>query len=233
MHRDSGEKVTIVAHSMGGPVTLYFFNNLVNQDWKDEHINAYIPVSGAWSGGNMVLPILVSGIHSLIPEIPILSEYLEDLSPAFQTFESMIWLLPNPDVSADIVLLTSDEKEYSANDYEEMFNDMGKPEYHTKHEYARLINGEYTAPNVPTYCFYGVDVETPESFHYGSKFPDSLEEIVMGNGDGQVNLISSEVCLRWSSQDAFYTSKTFSGVRHIEILSNESVLRDIAAVVGI
>ena len=48
MYTQSGNtKVTVVVHSMGGPVSLYFFTSgIVTQQWKDTHINAYITLSG-------------------------------------------------------------------------------------------------------------------------------------------------------------------------------------------
>ena len=62
MYKDGGNaKVTIVAHSLGGPVSLYFLNNVVNQQWKDTYINAFIPIAGAWSGGNVALEAVISG----------------------------------------------------------------------------------------------------------------------------------------------------------------------------
>lgn len=230
MYEVNGEKVTIVGHSMGGPMTLYFLNNIVSQSWKDEHINAFIPLSGAWSGGNMVLPILLSGIDSLLPEIPILSDYLKNLSPAFQSSQSLIWLLPNPSVANDNVLVSTDARQYTANDYEELFTDANVPEYHTKHESILEVNGDFPPPNIPTYCFYGVDVATPEHFKYDDNF-EHLVEITMGDGDSQVNRISSEVCLRWESQEYEFVSKEFPGANHIGMLSDKEILREIAEVV--
>ena len=204
MYQVNEEKVTIVGHSMGGPVTLYFLNNVVSQDWKDEYINAFIPLSGAWSGANMVLPILISGLQSLIPDIPIISDYLEQLNPAFDSMESMLWLLPHPSVYGHKPLVTTTERGYSPQQYEVLFQDIGKPNHYTRFQSVLAINGEYAAPNVPVYCFYGIDVPTFETFHYGSRFPDGKPDIKNGDGDGQVNRISLDVCLRWSQQDAFF-----------------------------
>ncbi len=231
---NDNQRVTIVAHSMGGPVSLYFLNNIVNQTWKHRYINAFVPISGAWSGANMVLPIIVSGLDSLFPAgIPIVSDYLLHLAPAFQSFQSMFWLLPNPAISKDNVLLSTDTDEYTANDYEQMFNEIGRPDDYIKHQHAVLINGNLTAPNVPVYCLYGIDVPTAESFHYGSGFPHDIEQIVMGNGDGQVNVVSSEVCLKWGESQSDFFSKTYSNVKHIAIVSNQEVLSDIAHIAGI
>ena len=43
-------KVMLVAHSMGNPVTLYWLNNYVNQDWKDKFIRMFVSLSGVWGG---------------------------------------------------------------------------------------------------------------------------------------------------------------------------------------
>ena len=56
----------------------------------------------------------------------------------------------------------------------------------------------------------------------------------MGNGDGVVNLRSAENCLRWKEdpkQTQPFASQAFSGVKHLAILENTSVLAEIEAVV--
>ena len=55
-------RVTLVVHSMGGPVSLYFLNNIVSQIWKDTYIHAYIPVAAAWYGGVAALENVISGV---------------------------------------------------------------------------------------------------------------------------------------------------------------------------
>lgn len=233
MYQDGGqEKVTIVAHSMGGPMTLYFLNNIVSQSWKDKYINAFVPLSAAWSGGHLSLPTLLTGINSIVPDVPILGDYLRKLSSSIQSFESIVWLLPNPQVTQDQVLVSTDTKEYSANDYKELFTDANVPEYYDKLEHVLQINGDFQPPNVPTYCFFGVGLPTVESFHYGSDF-GTLKDIDFGDGDGAVNRISSEVCLRWSTQDAHFESKEFKFAGHITMLSNLAILNEIAEIVGL
>ena len=63
MHNSSGEKATLVVHSMGGIVSLC--HEVVTQQWKDMYINAWVTLSGAWSGGNSVIEQTISSI--LVP----------------------------------------------------------------------------------------------------------------------------------------------------------------------
>jgi hypothetical protein len=66
-HANGNRKVAIVAHSMGAPVILYFFtqSEVITQAWKDQYIGNFIPLSGAWGGGNQALEVLVSGFSAI------------------------------------------------------------------------------------------------------------------------------------------------------------------------
>ena len=44
------KRVVIVVHSMGAPVTLYFLTEIVDQEWKDKYLKAFVTVSGVWRG---------------------------------------------------------------------------------------------------------------------------------------------------------------------------------------
>ena len=96
---------------------------------------------------------------------------------------------------------------------------------------------KFPPPNVPTHCFYGVSVDTPQNFHYSRSFPEGANddpEVTTGDGDGTVNLKSSEVCLRWANNNGGHSfeSMTFYGIDHFKIVNSEAVLREIASIVG-
>ena len=76
---------------MGGIVSLYFLNEVVTQEWKDQYINAWVTLSGAWSGG-------VGGLRTVISD---------PFRVAYRTFEGLSWLLPKPYVWNTTVLVTS------------------------------------------------------------------------------------------------------------------------------
>ena len=44
------EKVTLVTHSMGGKLTLYLFNHIVDQAWKNKYIDKWIGFAPAFLG---------------------------------------------------------------------------------------------------------------------------------------------------------------------------------------
>lgn len=221
-------RVTIVVHSMGGPVSLYFLTNFVSQKWKDMYIHSYVTLSGAWSGGNGVLSGLLTGPIPLNQvEEPIGREGSRDV---YRTFASFYLLFPRASVWNDTVLVVTPTQNYTANDYQDLFTDAGYPQGYTQFSEIPL---DWPAPNVDTYCFYGLDVLTPMTFEYGNGLGELPTGTDFGDGDGTVNRPSSEVCLRWSSMsnDYVFNRTTFSGVNHSAIIFDDTVLQAIESVV--
>ena len=62
----TGQKVTLVSHSLGCLVSLYLLNS-VTQDWKDSYIHAWVPVSPAYGGALTDLIQFTSGSNEGIP----------------------------------------------------------------------------------------------------------------------------------------------------------------------
>ena len=235
---NGGRKVTLVSHSMGGPVTLFFLNNVVTQQWKNTYIYAFVSIAGAWSGGNKILQSQISGQlpSSLTPVVQQVCDFPSNLvlrlRSTLRSTESMSWLLPKPSVWGNTILVTTPKRSYTANDYQALFQDMGFPQGFKMYTGISVINAGFTAPNVPVYCFYGTDVQTAESFVYDQGFPDSQPtRIVNGNGDGTVNLKSAEVCLKWKKEQTYFVSKSFSGAAHVAIVQTTAVLQAVEVVV--
>ena len=229
MYEQNGNtKVTIVVHSMGGPVSLYFLTRIVNQEWKDTYIHSYIPLAGAWSGGNAILPSLLSGpISNTDLDMAVGIQELRDL---YRTFPSFYLLLPRAVAWNDTVLVITPTRNYTANDYQQLFADAGYPQGYTQ---FTEIDMQRPAPNVPTYCFYGIGVLTPMTVIYDDGFPNTQPTMIIpGDGDNAVNKPSSEICLQWANSGYPFNRTVFQGVDHGAILTDVSVLQAIGSIVG-
>ena len=55
--------VVIVAHSMGNPVMLYFYNHQP-QAWKDKYLRAHVSLAGVWAGAVKTVRLMTSGKFS-------------------------------------------------------------------------------------------------------------------------------------------------------------------------
>ena len=245
MYQENGNtKVTIVTHSMGSPTTLHFLTSgKVSQTWKDTYIGNFITLSGAWSGGNEALQMQVSGL-TIVNHRPgdmfdifvyVGGQIRESLRPIMRSHQSLSFLLPRPSVWGDTVLVSTPTQTYTANDYERLFSDIELADGYAKYQGVAGINENYPAPNVPTHCFYGIGVDTPLSFTYKESFPKGAdsdpETVTMGDGDGTVNIQSSEVCLHWANSGQLFNHKTFAGVNHADMVTNEEVLKEVEKVV--
>ncbi len=219
-------KVTIVVHSMGGPVSLYFLNNIVTQAWKDQYIHAYIPLSGAWDGAALAMEALLSGEFDSM-----------GLTNLTRTFQGSYWLVPSSDsLGAQHVIAEVGSDRYTTTQYDALFQRAGITEGFTKYTNVKAINSGWIAPNVSTHCFYGLfpnTNNTPEAFIYAADgFPNSKPtSVLMGFGDTVVNAQISEICLQWMNQSAGFTSRPFKA-NHTEMITDPNVLAAIGDIVG-
>ena len=231
MYTDNGNtKVTLVVISMGGPVSLYFLTQVVNQEWKDTFIHSYVTLAAAWSGLNGFLHALITPQPTnnfLFYETPASGQELRSL---FRTFPSYYFVMNPGSVLNDTVVVSTPTTNYTANDYQQLFTNVGYPQGYTQFIESRI---DWPAPNVPTYCFYGLGVPTLETFVYDDGFPDAQPiSVINGDGDGSVNKASAEICLRWANSGYLFNNTVFPGVNHSEFISNKAVLESIAAIVG-
>ncbi len=239
MHKENGQRVTIVAHSIGGLVSHYFLTSYsgINQDWKNKHIEAWITLGTPWGGA-------VETIQTVLSTKETATDWWRVLVPYGSTFESTAWLLPKPSVFGDKVLVETKSGKYTANDYEKLFERINYENGYAMFEGVQQID-RVTYPNVPTYCYYGKkEKKTPERLMYIDTWFNKImrerkdpiqnvkPKIKYGDGDGTVNIDSLRACnTEWSGRKGF-KSKEFDSVDHRGILSNKAVLEDIANIVG-
>ena len=231
-------RVTLVAHSMGGPVSLYFLNNIVDQTWKDTYIHAYVPVAAAWDGAVAALEVILSGTadNNFLVDLLLSISYLRKrIINTVRSFQGVFWLLPSEQIFGNTALVQVGTRNYTANDFRDLFqlsNDRDGYAQYTS--VTHLVDG-WSAPNVSTFCYYGLEGprSTPVFLKYTNKFPnDAPIKRVMGNGDGTVNQRVLEICHDWVNQSAPFEWRVFKA-SHIGIVSDDNLLKAIEQIVTI
>ena len=105
------QPVTLVAHSMGGPMSLIFLQRQ-SQSWKDKYINSLVSLAGAWGGSVKALKVFAIGDD--------LGAYLlrESILKDQQiTSPSLGWLLPSKLFwKDDEILVETQLRNYTFND---------------------------------------------------------------------------------------------------------------------
>ena len=244
--REYKRKINLVASSMGGPVSHYFLTKFtdIDQEWKDEHIENYIILAGAWTGGeNTALQVAISGMTLDIPLFPWIEEFAEhQVDTLVNTFQSPYWLLPNSAIWGKETLVTTKFRNYTADDFEQLFIDTGNKFGYEKYKEVKDLNyenGKQPSPKVPTHCFYGSNRDTPVSFDYSDckHFPDCQDDDIKINmdpqGDTLVNSKGAKVCLDWADSNNDYTfeSQKFN-LDHFQMINDDKVLKAVGRIIG-
>ena len=118
---NNNQKVVLIVHSMGAINSLYFLTKYVDQAWKDMYLRTYVSIAGVWRGAAKSAKAFASGDNEGIPiDRDIWDREGQRSSP------STAWLLPYPSDTwtKDDVLIVTDKRNYSAWDYEALFQDM-------------------------------------------------------------------------------------------------------------
>ena len=210
-------------------MSLYFLNEVVTQEWKDKYIKAYVPIAVPYGGAVPALAALLSGSAEFADfEIPsFLRPCLAELT---RSFESAYWLLPNPKVFNDCVIVeTPSNPNYTAKHYREIFTYRNLQTEWCK--YQGLLNTtamNLSNPNVPTYCLYGTGVPTTEKLVYSERSKLHLE-MMKGDGDGTVNRKSLDVCTRWTNNVCTWHG---SNSGHIGIIKSRLTFKTIESIIN-
>ena len=224
--------VTMVAHSMGGVVSHHFLINTVTQQWKDKYIHQYITLGAVWGGAIKTLKTLISGDQDHIFKFAKALMLREDE----RSFPSGYWLLPK---GMDTIwkktqtLVTTPTKQYTAFDLSELVKDLNF-EYGLD-RYNGVMKSSVQGlppPNVTTYCLYGSDIDTEESYVYGGGYPDENPVINYGKGDGTVSLQSLEACRLWAGEQLYNVQwHPLNKTDHVGIVRTDRVLEFIKKLV--
>lgn len=216
--------ITIIVHSMGGPMTLVFLQQQ-SDAWKNKYISRIISLAGAWGGS--VKAIKVFAIGDDLGSFALSGKILR----AEQiTSPSLAWLLPSPLFwKPDEVMVRTQSREYTLSQLEDFFNDLRYPNgWEMRKDTIKYT--DFTAPGVEVHCLYGSNVSTVELLDYKKTAGlDGTPTLLNGDGDGTVNARSLQGCRHWinmkQQNKKNVTCIDLPGVDHMSILSSTKVIK--------
>lgn len=113
---NNNEPVILLAHSMGGPMTVIFLN-LQTQAWKDKYIKSLVTLSGVWGGSMKAIKVYAIGDDLgsyVLRESVMRAEQITSPSLAFLLPSKLFW-------KPDEVLVETDKMNFTINDLEAFF----------------------------------------------------------------------------------------------------------------
>lgn len=123
------------------------------------------------------------------------------------------------------VLIQTPTTNYTVMDYQRLYFDLDFKDGWLMRQDTESLLFDLTPPGVAVHCLYGSGIPTSEAFQYTSKFPDVDPTVVMGDGDGTVNLLSATQCKRWVGQQKQpVTLQELPGNEHVNMLLNVSTV---------
>ncbi|CAL5079149.1 unnamed protein product [Urochloa decumbens] len=215
-------KVTVVGHSYGGMVALEFVRN-TPLAWRNEYIKHLILVAPTLSEG--FLNQLV-GLATGPSDLTYIGATALSLRPMWRSFETSIVDLPSPDVFGHKPLVITERRNYSAHDMEVLLAAIGFA--HGVEPFRRRMVPKmhyFQAPMVPMTCINGVGNRTPKQLVFWEGDYDRAPEMVYGDGDGYVNLISmlafDKKMRQQPGQKNQFKSIKIDGAQHSGIITEE------------
>merc|ERR1712137_173623 len=214
----TGKRARLISHSMGCLQTLYLLNHQ-SQAWKDKFVEKWIPLAGPFGGSAKEMRLFASGDNEGLPVDSL------NVREEQRSYETNFWLAPVPKLFGDQVLVTTSTRNYTAQDYDAFFSDIGFLAGQKLMKRALPLTSEALAPGVDVVCMHSLGVPTPVHFTYDKNGFDQTPKIVNGNGDGTVNEVSLRLCDQWSGkQTQSVKVVTFANITHSGMLTDEGVL---------
>jgi len=222
--KNMNNSVYLISHSTGGSMVLYFLSQQ-SQIWKDQYVNSWISLSGNIAGEVDNIENLIRGF---LP--PIVSR------DVIQTWDFFAWRLPEPMIyGSERIIIKTSSRNYTSYDMIDLLNDVNAKELSLIYSEASSILASLPAPNVNTYCFYGVNISTPVGYISKSdRFENDKLETIHGSGDGEQDDTTNMSCQLWKkTMDRKYklVLMGFDRISHLELVGSDKVLNEIDRII--
>jgi hypothetical protein len=208
--------VVLVPHSFGCAL-LYQFLLGRPLAWRRRYVKRVVFVAAALGGFAEGMDILAAGMDLGLPNLARPSRIRLGRSQ-----QSALWRLPTPMVFGDRPLVVANNTTYTADNIVDFLNAIGFPEGVRPYVTRVLPMWEaLPAPMVPVTSIIGVGVSTPETFVYGEEGFVGAPEVVYGDGDGDINMVSLEAIEKeWSGVEGQVLKVLrLPGVHHSDFFS--------------
>lgn len=214
------EPITFIAHSMGAPMVMIFLHKQ-SESWKQKYVARIISVAGAWGGSAKAVKVFAVG-----DDLGAFGLFASEMRDEQISMPSLAFLLPFPSLwKPNEVLVKTKSRNYTHSQLKEFFDDLGYPTGWEMRKDNLPYVENFAPPNVEIHCLYSSHMPTVEQLIYKNDDLRSSPELVMGNGDGSVNIRSLEGCTYWRGlQKQPITTLEVPKVEHFEILGNPQIV---------
>lgn len=147
---NGNEPVMLICHSMGCPVSYYYLLQK-DQAWKDQYIQSFVTLAGAWGGAVKAMKAFTSGDNLGVIVVPALTIRKDE-----RTFPSLAYLLPSDKFwDEDEILVSTQRRNYTVNDYENFFRDINYTTGYEMWKDVKDLTHDMVPPNVEVHCIHG------------------------------------------------------------------------------
>jgi hypothetical protein len=226
-YNDNGKrKVALLSFSMGGRMALYFFHAMP-QSWLDQYVAVWIPVSTSWAGCPCDVKMLTSGDNFVNPAA---SKIM--MRENQRTFQSMTWLMPDPNFYGNQAIASINGVDYTPNNYEAFFNAIGFPLGYASYQRHKTLSNDFRTPGVNVVALHSRGLQTPSKYTWKDSNINVEPSVEYVDGDSMLPLVSlTAVYSKWKTSVAgtkyTFETKEFLNIEHMKMVSHPDVMKEL------
>jgi len=223
--------VIVVAHSLGGPFSYYFFQK-VGDDWIKTYVKKVIYIAPAFMGSVRTLESMFNGYDDIVPVVG------NNLAPVCRNMPTVWMFSPWAEAfDANDYVALSPTKVYKFSQMAELLKDIGAPDVDarflsTRERINKVINNYNKPLPVPVITHLGSGLDTAKTLifydsitrrDFDGDWPHADHHTC--DGDGTVPLVSARYSTdKWARMGADITTYLYKGADHAGILKNSHLI---------
>jgi lysophospholipase-3 len=231
-HQNQDTPVHLVGHS-NGPLYAHYLLTHTSQSWKNTYIHGFSPLAGNWPGQGLLYAAYFTGLNTTDLAFPTDPANAASSAVMYQSHPSSYMSSSDPKVvGSQEVVLQAGDKEYTPDDYPELFKDAGLtvPEQLASY-YIGFVKLQQPAffPKVDVYAEKGSGIQTVVGVGLNDlsvgQVIDSSTPFFTRDGDANQEDLTNDSIQVWEKMHCFRFELTDNpGVDHFSLPGDAGVL---------